>query len=60
MPAVVIAAEEASPALIEKDPVGEMDGADATEPAASGDMPRGPVDGVEDDELEREAKRSPA
>src|SRR5207237_10309372 len=54
--AVVIAAEEATPALIEKHPMGEMDGANAPEPAAREYVPRRPVDSVEDDELERGAE----
>ena len=56
--AVVIAAEEAAPALDRENPMGEMDRADAAETAAGENMPRGPIDAGEDDEFEREPKRA--
>ena len=56
VPAVIVAAKEPAAARIEKDPVGGMDGGDAAQRAAGGDMARRPVYAVEDDQLDPEPK----
>ena len=52
MAAVVIAAEERAATVVDENPVGKMDRANAAETAAGEDVARGPIDHMKDHELE--------
>src|SRR5947209_2267182 len=51
VPAVIIAAEKAATALVDKHPMGEMDRTDASDGSAGANVARDPVDPVNDRDL---------